>query len=68
MKKIFKKKIISDLPTLIFSRYETGTTGFFFTPYEGRTLQLIKINFYLLILIKVIFKGGAAKGGGVNLV
>jgi hypothetical protein len=30
MKKIFKKKIISDLPTLIFSRYETGTTGIFF--------------------------------------
>jgi hypothetical protein len=24
-----RKKIISDLPTLIFSRYETGTTGFF---------------------------------------
>ena len=40
--------------------------GFFFTPYEGRTLQLIKINFYLLILIKVLFKGGAGatKGGG----
>jgi hypothetical protein len=30
MKKICKKKIISDLPTLIFSRYETGTTGIFF--------------------------------------
>jgi hypothetical protein len=30
MKKIFKKKIISYLPTLIFSRYETGTTGTFF--------------------------------------
>ena len=30
MKKILKKKIISDLPTLIFSRYETGTTGIFF--------------------------------------
>jgi hypothetical protein len=29
MKKIFKKKFISDLPTLIFSRYETGTTGIF---------------------------------------
>jgi hypothetical protein len=29
MKKIFKKKFISDLPTLIFSWYETGTTGFF---------------------------------------
>jgi hypothetical protein len=34
MKKIFKKKIIPDLPTLIFSRYETGTTGIFFTPYQ----------------------------------
>jgi hypothetical protein len=33
MKKIFKKKIISDLPTLIFLRYETGTTGIFFTPH-----------------------------------
>jgi hypothetical protein len=32
MKKIFKNKIISDLPTLIFSQYETGTTGIFFTP------------------------------------
>jgi hypothetical protein len=31
-KKYSKKKIISDLPTLIFSRYETGTTGIFFTP------------------------------------
>jgi hypothetical protein len=30
MKKILKKKIISDLPTLIFSRYETGTAGIFF--------------------------------------
>jgi hypothetical protein len=30
MKKIFKKKFITDLPTLIFSRYETGTTGIFF--------------------------------------
>ena len=29
MKKIFKKKFISDLPTLIFSRYETRTTGLF---------------------------------------
>ena len=27
--KNIQKKIISDLPTLIFSRYETGTTGFF---------------------------------------
>jgi hypothetical protein len=25
-----KNKFISDLPTLIFSRYETGTTGIFF--------------------------------------
>ena len=35
MKKIFKKKIISDLPTLIFSRYETGVRNhryFCFTP------------------------------------
>ena len=30
MKKIFKKKIISNLLTLIFSRYETGNTGIFF--------------------------------------
>ena len=29
MKKIFIKKHISDRPTLIFSRYETGTTGIF---------------------------------------
>jgi hypothetical protein len=29
MKKKFKKKCFSDLPTLIFSRYETGTTGIF---------------------------------------
>jgi hypothetical protein len=28
--KNIQKKIISDLPTLIFSRYETGTTGIFF--------------------------------------
>jgi hypothetical protein len=27
--KKFKKRIIPDLPTLIFSRYETGTTGIF---------------------------------------
>jgi hypothetical protein len=25
-------KIISDLPTLIFSQYETGTTGIFLRP------------------------------------
>jgi hypothetical protein len=29
MKKIFKKIFISDLLTLIFSPYETGTTGIF---------------------------------------
>jgi hypothetical protein len=29
MKKIFKKKIISDLPTLIFSRYEPEPQVFF---------------------------------------
>jgi hypothetical protein len=34
MKKNIQKKIISDLPTLIFSRYETGTTGIFFTPQD----------------------------------
>jgi hypothetical protein len=28
-KKIFKKKFISNLPTLIFSRHETETTGIF---------------------------------------
>jgi hypothetical protein len=32
IEKTMKKKFISDLPTLIFSRYETGTTGIFFTP------------------------------------
>jgi hypothetical protein len=32
--KNIQKKYISDLPTLIFSRYETGTTGIFFTPWE----------------------------------
>jgi hypothetical protein len=32
MKNIFKIKFISDLPTLIFSLYETGTTGIFFRP------------------------------------
>jgi hypothetical protein len=32
MKKILKKKFISDLPTLIFSQYETGTTGIFLRP------------------------------------
>jgi hypothetical protein len=34
MKKLVKKKIISDLPTLIFSRYETGTTGIFLGPIQ----------------------------------
>jgi hypothetical protein len=29
MKKMFKKKFIYDLPTLIFSQYETGSTGIF---------------------------------------
>jgi hypothetical protein len=33
-KNIQKKKFISDLPTPIFSRYETGTTGIFFGPYQ----------------------------------
>jgi hypothetical protein len=37
MKKIFKKKFISDLPTLIFSRYETGTKcGFIFSNKHQR--------------------------------
>jgi hypothetical protein len=39
-----KKKFISDLPTLIFSRYETGTTGIFFLHLR----QIISINFFLL--------------------
>jgi hypothetical protein len=30
IEKNIQKKIISDLPTLIFSRYETGTTGIFY--------------------------------------
>jgi hypothetical protein len=33
MEKILEKKFISNLPTLIFSQYETGTTGIFFTPH-----------------------------------
>jgi hypothetical protein len=40
MKKIFKKKIISDLPTQIFLRYETGTTVhryFFYASYKHIT-------------------------------
>jgi hypothetical protein len=44
MKKIFKKKIISDLPTLIFSRYETGTTGIFFTPNHPYLQLRSKLN------------------------
>jgi hypothetical protein len=32
--KKYLKKIISDLPTLSFSRYETGTTGIFVMPQE----------------------------------
>ena len=38
MKQIFKKMFISDLPTLIFSRYETGTTGFFRPNEENYTV------------------------------
>jgi hypothetical protein len=45
MKKIFQKKIISDLPTLIFSRYETGTTGIF--------LRLM-FNFALAFLFELV--------------
>jgi hypothetical protein len=36
--KIFKKKCISDLLTLIFSRYETGTTGIF--------LRLMQLTYF----------------------
>jgi hypothetical protein len=36
--KKYLKKIISDLPTLSFSRYETGTTGIFFMPQELKHL------------------------------
>ena len=32
IEKTMKTIYISDLPTLIFTRYETGTTGIFFTP------------------------------------
>jgi hypothetical protein len=41
MKKIFKKKLIYDLPTLIFLRYETGTTGVFLRLIKGRTLTAL---------------------------
>jgi hypothetical protein len=41
MKKIFKKKIISGLPTLIFSRYETGTKGYFFYVLGLIELELV---------------------------
>jgi hypothetical protein len=43
MKKIFKKKFISDLLTLIFLQYETGTTGIFLGPiamkYKDHCIQ-----------------------------
>jgi hypothetical protein len=42
MKK-YSKKIVSDLPTLIFSRYETGTTGIFLR-------QIIESKFYTHLL------------------
>ena len=37
MKKIFKKKFISDLPTLIISRYETEPQVFFLRPVKTWT-------------------------------
>jgi hypothetical protein len=37
MKKIFLKKCISDILTLIFSRYETGPTGIFLGLIEDKT-------------------------------
>jgi hypothetical protein len=53
MKKIFKKKIISDLPTLIFSRYETGTTGIFLRlTYNFGKISMI----FLLILAEMLRK------------
>jgi hypothetical protein len=41
--KKFKKKIISDLPTLIFSRYETGTTVFL-GPMRKTTLYVAEVR------------------------
>ena len=58
MKKIFKK-IISDLPTRILSRYVTGTTGFFFTPNVNER-ELVVSN---ITLIWAIFKTGNGESG-----
>jgi hypothetical protein len=48
--KNIQKKIISDLPTLIFSRYETGTTGIFFTP----CLQMNNIFQLMFLSLEIV--------------
>jgi hypothetical protein len=50
MKKKFKKKIISNPPTLIFSRYETGTTGIFFTPDRSSYETAAQSNLIMFIV------------------
>jgi hypothetical protein len=62
MKKIFKKKCISDLPTLIFSRYETGTTGFFYALSTLPLLaQIVQILLITCILKFAIFQKNAVE-------
>ena len=56
IEKNVQKKIISDLPTLIFSRYETGTTGFFLGLNEKKIASVEPL--LLLTMIFVEFLAG----------
>jgi hypothetical protein len=63
MKKIFKKKLIPDLPTLIFSRYETGTTGIFFYAWSDMSHKVAAIG----ALRKPLTRSGLAVSFAIRL-
>jgi hypothetical protein len=63
MKKLIQKKIICDLPTLIFSRYETGTTGIFFTPKYSFPDQCTFYCKLVAVAVRVVTKGDELEAG-----
>jgi hypothetical protein len=54
--KNIQKKIISDLPTLIFSRYETGTTGIFLRLTASGNLCALDASYFIILLQTITIK------------
>jgi hypothetical protein len=65
-KKTIFLKIISDLPTLIFSRYETGTTGIFLGLSVGGA-KFCEIKFVCAHLFQVVELKKELQERGLNI-